>query len=128
YPKEGSNLCCKKCQPGYRLKEHCSENKETVCEPCKPNTYLESWNYAHNCLPCKKCNPRKNLKEIRTCTSTQNAVCVCKENTFCTMGYNAPECASCQPYRACGPGHGVSVQGKVCCSHCLNAHPALRCL
>uniref|UniRef100_A0A3P9LEN5 TNFR-Cys domain-containing protein n=2 Tax=Oryzias latipes TaxID=8090 RepID=A0A3P9LEN5_ORYLA len=123
YLKDGTDLCCKKCQPGYHLGEHCSENKETVCEPCKSNTYLENWNYAQNCFSCKICNPRKLLRYKQNCTLTKNAVCVCEPETFCAILLE-PECSACKRYRKCPPGQGVSVQGTpssdVKCQKCPN--------
>ncbi|XP_011612295.1 tumor necrosis factor receptor superfamily member 1B isoform X1 [Takifugu rubripes] len=111
YKLDGSNLCCKKCQPGERLKEECSRNSETVCEPCPPGQYIESPNYSPNCFPCKKCKFSKGLQYIQNCSAQTMSKCGCRPNMFCQVG--SKDCSSCVRYRSCNVGYGVSKPGMV---------------
>uniref|UniRef100_A0A3B3XE98 TNFR-Cys domain-containing protein n=1 Tax=Poecilia mexicana TaxID=48701 RepID=A0A3B3XE98_9TELE len=112
YLHDDINLCCKKCPPGQRLKQECSRSSDTVCEPCGPEQYIETWNYTPNCLSCTKCKAKNGLENNQTCTPTTNAKCVCKRGTFCDLGFDDPYCTYCRSYTVCKPGSRVSVPGK----------------
>uniref|UniRef100_A0A1A7X6C3 Tumor necrosis factor receptor superfamily, member 1B n=2 Tax=Iconisemion striatum TaxID=60296 RepID=A0A1A7X6C3_9TELE len=108
YLQEDLNLCCKKCRPGHRLKEECSETRDSTCEPCKTGMYMEHMNYSPNCFSCTKCKEGKHLEPERNCTTTQNAKCVCKPGHFCHLGFADPYCNDCRMYTKCKPGFGVA--------------------
>uniref|UniRef100_A0A3B3U6I7 Tumor necrosis factor receptor superfamily, member 1B n=1 Tax=Poecilia latipinna TaxID=48699 RepID=A0A3B3U6I7_9TELE len=112
YLHDDINLCCKKCPPGQRLKQECSRSSDTVCEPCGPEQYIETWNYTPNCLSCTKCKAKNGLENNQTCTPARNAKCVCKRGTFCELGFDNPYCTNCRSYTVCKPGFRVSVPGK----------------
>ncbi|XP_041836455.1 tumor necrosis factor receptor superfamily member 1B isoform X2 [Melanotaenia boesemani] len=111
YLADGSNLCCKKCPPGHRLIQQCTNENDSICEPCGPNLYMENWNFASNCLRCTECKSRKGLQNAQECTSTINSMCVCQPGKFCQMGFNKPYCEDCRQYRQCKAGFGVIVAG-----------------
>ncbi|XP_040058714.2 tumor necrosis factor receptor superfamily member 1B [Gasterosteus aculeatus] len=122
YLLDDTNLCCKKCPPGHRQSEKCSETTETVCERCQPRLFIESWNYSPNCFSCTQCKEKKGLKEAQVCSPTENSRCVCQPGMFCSMGFDDPFCTACSKYRSCRPGFGVSMQGTadrdVRCTRC----------
>ncbi|XP_047439570.1 tumor necrosis factor receptor superfamily member 1B isoform X2 [Mugil cephalus] len=124
YVQDDYNLCCKKCPPGHRLKERCSQNTDTVCEPCGQGQYMEQWNYSPNCFSCIKCKPTKGLQFAQHCTTTTRSKCMCQPGMYCIMGFQDPYCSECKPYRPCPTGHGVSVPGtansNVICEQCPN--------
>ncbi|XP_068568367.1 tumor necrosis factor receptor superfamily member 1B [Cebidichthys violaceus] len=113
YLLDDLNLCCKKCPPGQRRKQECSETNETVCEQCPTGQYLDSWNYAKYCFACPKCKETKGLQEAQSCSSTARSRCVCQPGRFCIMEFDDPYCTACEPYRKCRLGYGVSVPGTV---------------
>ncbi|XP_060925847.1 tumor necrosis factor receptor superfamily member 1B isoform X2 [Limanda limanda] len=116
------NRCCKKCPPGQRLFQECSDTAETVCKQCDRNQYRDKWNYAKNCKICHLCNPIKGLQYAQNCSSTTRAGCVCKPGMYCDLGYDEPYCAECRKYSQCIAGYGVSVPGTadsdVSCKRC----------
>ncbi|XP_069546951.1 tumor necrosis factor receptor superfamily member 1B [Brachyistius frenatus] len=121
---DSSNLCCKKCHPGYRVAQECSETSESVCEPCGPSQYMESWNYSPNCFSCAKCRSDKGLQYAQNCSSTKRSKCMCQPGTYCLLDFNDPYCTDCKKYKRCRAGFGVSVPGKansdVRCERCTN--------
>ncbi|KAM8917171.1 tumor necrosis factor receptor superfamily member 1B isoform 3-T3 [Spinachia spinachia] len=122
YLLEGSNLCCKKCPPGQRQTQKCSETTETVCERCPTGLFMETWNYAPNCFPCTKCKEKKGVQEAQVCSSTERSRCVCQPGMFCLMDFDAPFCTACSRYKHCQRGEGVSEPGtantNVRCKRC----------
>ncbi|KAM7402308.1 hypothetical protein PAMP_017555 [Pampus punctatissimus] len=113
YLREGFNLCCKKCPPGQRLIEECSETQESVCKPCQSGQYMENWNYAKNCFSCKKCKQSKGLRNAQTCSSTTMSKCHCQRGMYCIMEFNDPYCSECKKYSECKAGYGVSSPGTI---------------
>ncbi|XP_070702869.1 tumor necrosis factor receptor superfamily member 1B [Pempheris klunzingeri] len=122
YWLDGPNLCCKKCHPGQRLKQHCSETTETVCEECPSGQYMETMNYSPNCFSCNKCKSAKGLLYAQNCSATIRSKCGCQGGMYCIMGFDDPYCTACNKYRSCRAGNGVSVPGKadsdVKCERC----------
>ncbi|XP_075997577.1 tumor necrosis factor receptor superfamily member 1B [Genypterus blacodes] len=122
YVPSGSELCCRRCPPGKRLKEPCSETADTECEQCQPGQYMEGWNYSPNCFSCPRCKIHKGLQNEQTCTSTMRSTCVCLPERYCIMGFADPYCEECRKYTQCKAGHGVSVPGgansNVRCAQC----------
>uniref|UniRef100_A0A8D3AW17 Tumor necrosis factor receptor superfamily, member 1B n=1 Tax=Scophthalmus maximus TaxID=52904 RepID=A0A8D3AW17_SCOMX len=121
YLLDDSDLCCKKCPPGHRLLQMCSVNDETVCQPCDPGQYMQTWNYAKNCLPCNKCKLSKGLQYALNCSYTTRTRCMCQPGMYCMME-SEDHCTECRKYTRCKPGHGVRVPGTaksdVRCEQC----------
>lgn len=124
YLVEESNLCCKKCPPGQRVKQKCSETTDTECEDCPAGTFMEGRNYSPNCLTCTTCRSDRGLQEAQKCSPTTRSKCACQPGWFCMMGFDKPYCGACRRYTRCKVGHGVSVPGKansdVKCERCPN--------
>ncbi|XP_041809846.1 tumor necrosis factor receptor superfamily member 1B isoform X1 [Chelmon rostratus] len=122
YLLDGSNLCCKKCLPGHRLKQTCSETTEAVCEQCPAGQYMEGTNYSPNCFSCNKCKSVKGLREVQNCSPTTRSKCGCQSGMYCIMGFDDPFCSECSKYKQCRVGYGVSVPGTadsdVKCERC----------
>ncbi|XP_073324463.1 LOW QUALITY PROTEIN: tumor necrosis factor receptor superfamily member 1B [Pagrus major] len=124
YLLDGSNLCCKKCPPGMRLKQECSETNETECERCPMGQYLEKWNFSPNCLSCNKCKSNKGLRYVQNCSITSRSKCGCQPGRYCIIGSEGQYCQECSRHKKCNAGYGVSVQGtantNVICERCPN--------
>lgn len=122
YAVPGSNLCCKKCPPGMRVKQKCSENNDTVCEQCPKDQFMENRNYADTCRSCNKCKENKGLQHAQNCSSTTMSKCMCRPGMYCILGFDDPYCDECRKYKTCGVGFGVSVPGtgvsNVRCAQC----------
>ncbi|XP_060055895.1 tumor necrosis factor receptor superfamily member 14 isoform X2 [Erinaceus europaeus] len=108
YPVGGE--CCPKCSPGYRVKEHCGEFTGTVCAPCAPRTYTSHLNGLSECLKCQECEPAMGLVTRQKCSSTENAVCGCKQGHFCSIK-DEDNCVKCQLHMACSPGQRMQQRG-----------------
>ncbi|KAM4582428.1 tumor necrosis factor receptor superfamily member 1B isoform 2-T2 [Fundulus diaphanus] len=111
YFVESTNLCCKRCPPGHRLKQECDGASDSQCVPCGPGQYMENWNFYQNCFSCTKCKEKKGLEYAQECTPTTDAKCVCKSGMFCEMGFNDPYCTHCASFSVCKRGYRVSVKG-----------------
>ncbi|XP_063766539.1 tumor necrosis factor receptor superfamily member 1B isoform X1 [Eleginops maclovinus] len=124
YLLDGSNLCCKKCHPGQRVVQECTETTESVCRECPTNQYMESWNYFLNCFSCPKCKISKGLQEAQRCSSTSRSRCGCQPGKYCIMEIGGKHCKECENYSSCKAGYGVSSPGtgnsNVKCERCPN--------
>ncbi|XP_074531083.1 tumor necrosis factor receptor superfamily member 1B isoform X2 [Halichoeres trimaculatus] len=122
YAVPGSNLCCKKCPPGERVKQKCSENNDTECEQCPKGQFMENRNYADTCRSCIRCKEIKGLQYAQNCSSTTMSKCMCQPGMYCNLGFDDPYCEECRKYKKCGVGFGVSVPGtgdsNVKCAPC----------
>ncbi|XP_070815968.1 uncharacterized protein miip isoform X2 [Chaetodon trifascialis] len=122
YLSDVSNLCCKKCNPGQRLRQTCTETTETVCEQCPAGQYMEGRNYSPNCFSCNRCKSVKGLREVQNCSPTTRSKCGCQPGMYCIMGFDDPYCSACSKYKPCKAGYGVLVPGTansdVKCQRC----------
>uniref|UniRef100_A0A667GNZ7 Tumor necrosis factor receptor superfamily member 5 n=1 Tax=Lynx canadensis TaxID=61383 RepID=A0A667GNZ7_LYNCA len=48
--------CCHKCEPGKYMSSKCTTTSESVCLPCGPDEYLDTWNEEDKCLLHKVCD------------------------------------------------------------------------
>uniref|UniRef100_A0A8C6SV93 Tumor necrosis factor receptor superfamily, member 1B n=1 Tax=Neogobius melanostomus TaxID=47308 RepID=A0A8C6SV93_9GOBI len=112
YVREGTDLCCSRCPPGYKLKRDCNETHDTDCEPCGTGQFMEKWNYSPNCLSCPRCKEAKGLQYAVPCSSTTRAKCDCMPGRYCYMRNNQG-CQECVSYKTCKQGFGVSVPGTL---------------
>ncbi|KAL2090788.1 hypothetical protein ACEWY4_013051 [Coilia grayii] len=100
-------ICCKKCKPGFHLKTECSGDSETVCEACAVGTW-SGYNYHENCFRCTNCPADKGLQYALSCSTTQNAKCVCQPGKFCIKYEQyGQSCKQCRAYKICPPGKVV---------------------
>ncbi|XP_053137391.1 tumor necrosis factor receptor superfamily member 1B isoform X2 [Hemicordylus capensis] len=112
--------CCRLCPPGHRLFQGCTDNANTQCQACEEGTYTKSWSRGDRCFSCSaEC--RNGFVERKRCTQTQNRLCWCPFDEFCTMKISET-CLICQPYQRCKRGYGTAVPGTedrdVACAPC----------
>ncbi|XP_034358850.2 tumor necrosis factor receptor superfamily member 14 isoform X2 [Arvicanthis niloticus] len=114
--------CCPMCNPGYHVKQACSEDTGTVCAPCPPQTYTAHPNGLSKCLPCGVCDPDMGLLTWQECSSRNDTVCRCIPGHFCET-QNGEHCSTCLPHTACLPGQRVQKRGTyrqdTVCADCL---------
>ncbi|XP_030634146.1 tumor necrosis factor receptor superfamily member 9b [Chanos chanos] len=91
----GTNVCCKKCQPGHRLWKTCGNATETLCQPCQKDEYLPAGDQ-RSCLRCTQCiGPQI---EKMACNASRDTVCDCKTGLRC----GDSQCSYC--VQECGKG------------------------
>uniref|UniRef100_A0A8C9JQ27 Tumor necrosis factor receptor superfamily member 5 n=1 Tax=Panthera tigris altaica TaxID=74533 RepID=A0A8C9JQ27_PANTA len=56
--------CCHKCEPGKYMSSKCTTTSESVCLPCGPDEYLDTWNEEDKCLLHKVCDSGKALVAV----------------------------------------------------------------
>ncbi|XP_052034295.1 tumor necrosis factor receptor superfamily member 14 isoform X3 [Apodemus sylvaticus] len=115
--------CCPMCNPGYHVKQVCSEHTGTVCAPCPPQTYTAHANGLSKCLPCGVCDPDMGLLTWQECSRWKDTVCRCIPGYFCET-QDGEHCSStCSPHNACAPGQRVQKRGTysqdTVCAECL---------
>ncbi|KAG9488597.1 hypothetical protein GDO78_004898 [Eleutherodactylus coqui] len=94
YYKNG-NIRCLRCPPGtFVLKQCTTPDTPSICAPCIPGrTYSEHLTGLNECLPCTLC--RSDQEEVSACTITKNAICRCKEGTYCSPEEPCEICRKC---------------------------------
>ncbi|XP_076157111.1 tumor necrosis factor receptor superfamily member 11B-like [Alosa pseudoharengus] len=98
----GQTLTCSRCEPGYRLLDHCTATQPTKCMQCQNGLYTECWNYVPDCLICDTCYENQVISQ--PCSPFQNTKCACKEGYFWNTYY-------CKRHKMCPSGHGVKTKG-----------------
>ncbi|NXI42877.1 TNR1B factor, partial [Galbula dea] len=107
--EERLHKCCSRCPPGQYKTESCSHTVDTKCSPCRPNTYTAIWNQSPQCFACSPpC--RIGFVQNKTCTKSQDRVCSCPPNEYCTSKV-FEDCKICQVHKKCGKGYRVSRRG-----------------
>ncbi|XP_064023581.1 tumor necrosis factor receptor superfamily member 6B [Pogoniulus pusillus] len=96
-------LTCQQCPPGTFVAQHCSRDRQTVCQPCPDLHYTQYWNYLEKCRYCNVICEEKQL-EVLQCNSTHNRVCQCQEGYYSEMEF-------CIRHSECPPGSGVEKLG-----------------
>uniref|UniRef100_A0A672P523 Tumor necrosis factor receptor superfamily member 1B-like n=1 Tax=Sinocyclocheilus grahami TaxID=75366 RepID=A0A672P523_SINGR len=105
-------LCCSRCKPGTRLVFECTNNSDTICEPCQDGHYSENINHFPNCFSCRKCKAVKGLIYGTNCSADTKAVCICKPGMFSSKRNFNGEYEECKKYRSCKPGEYVTKEGS----------------
>ncbi|KAK2503469.1 hypothetical protein MC885_001021 [Smutsia gigantea] len=94
--------CCNKCEPGKYMSSKCTKTSESVCLPCGPDEYLDTWNEEDKCLLHKVCDTGKALVAVEPGNRTAPRRCAC------TAGYHwSADCDCCRRNAECAPGFGV---------------------
>ncbi|XP_068006392.1 tumor necrosis factor receptor superfamily member 6B isoform X1 [Melanerpes formicivorus] len=96
-------LTCQQCPPGTFVAQHCSRERQTLCQPCPDLHYTQYWNYLEKCRYCNVICEEKQL-EVLQCNSTHNRVCQCQEGYYSEMEF-------CIRHSECPPGSGVQKLG-----------------
>ncbi|XP_013808678.2 tumor necrosis factor receptor superfamily member 6B [Apteryx mantelli] len=96
-------ITCQQCPPGTFVAQHCTRERQTVCEPCPDLHYTQYWNYLEKCRYCNVICEEKQV-EVQQCNSTHNRVCQCQEGYYSEMEF-------CIKHSECPPGSGVFKPG-----------------
>ncbi|XP_052592439.1 tumor necrosis factor receptor superfamily member 11A isoform X1 [Peromyscus californicus insignis] len=110
--------CCSKCEPGRYLSSKCTPTSDSVCLPCGPDEYLDSWNEEDKCLLHKVCDAGKALVAVDPGNRTAPRRCAC------TAGYHwNTDCECCRRNMECAPGfeaqHPLQLNMDTVCTPCL---------
>ncbi|XP_051059870.1 tumor necrosis factor receptor superfamily member 11A [Phodopus roborovskii] len=110
--------CCSKCEPGRYLSSKCTPAADSVCLPCGPDEYLDTWNEEDKCLLHKVCDAGKALVAVDPGNHTAPRRCAC------TAGYHwNPDCECCRRNMECAPGfgaqHPLQLNMDTVCTPCL---------
>ncbi|XP_066872140.1 tumor necrosis factor receptor superfamily member 11A isoform X1 [Kogia breviceps] len=110
--------CCHKCEPGKYLSSKCTATSESVCLPCGPDEYLDTWNEEDKCLLHTVCDTGKALVAVEPGNRTAPRRCAC------TAGYHwSEDCRCCRRNAECAPGFGarlpVQLNKDTVCEPCL---------
>nr|KAF6424061.1 TNF receptor superfamily member 11a [Rousettus aegyptiacus] len=110
--------CCNKCEPGTYMSSKCTTTSESVCLPCGPDEYLDTWNEEDKCLLHKVCDTGKALVAVEPGNRTAPRRCAC------TRGYHwSEDCVCCRRNTDCAPGfgvqHPVQLNKDTVCQPCL---------
>ncbi|XP_073069281.1 tumor necrosis factor receptor superfamily member 11A isoform X2 [Manis javanica] len=94
--------CCNRCEPGKYMSSKCTTTSESVCLPCGPDEYLDTWNEEDKCLLHKVCDTGKALVAVEPGNRTAPRRCAC------TAGYHwSADCDCCRRNAECAPGFGA---------------------
>ncbi|KAL4623749.1 tumor necrosis factor receptor superfamily member 5-like isoform X1 [Arapaima gigas] len=114
YEKGGT--CCKKCEPGTRLRREDCINPE--CDICPKDEYQPNYNLEKTCQIQPYCDPNMDFEVRISQTKTERIKCKCKEGYYCTTD----ECHKCYKHTECMPGFGVvgigTTKNDTICSAC----------
>ncbi|XP_031235692.1 tumor necrosis factor receptor superfamily member 11A [Mastomys coucha] len=110
--------CCSRCEPGKYLSSKCTLTSDTVCLPCGPDEYLDTWNEEDKCLLHKVCDAGKALVAVDPGNHTAPRRCAC------TAGYHwNADCECCLRNTECAPGfgaqHPLQLNKDTVCIPCL---------
>ncbi|KAM5222168.1 tumor necrosis factor receptor superfamily member 11A [Ctenodactylus gundi] len=110
--------CCSKCEPGKYMSSKCTSTSDSVCLPCGPDEYLDTWNEEDKCLLHKVCDTGKALVAVDPGNRTAPRRCAC------TAGYHwSQDCECCRRNAECAPGfgarHPLQLNMDTVCEPCL---------
>ncbi|XP_066528539.1 tumor necrosis factor receptor superfamily member 9a [Hoplias malabaricus] len=91
------DVCCLKCSPGHRMVSSCGKDRNALCEPCGPNTFIANAPTKPFCDRCTQCLHPQFVE--KACTSSSDTVCGCKEGFRCgnkLCSYCVDECGKGQ--------------------------------
>uniref|UniRef100_A0A8C6W3E2 Tumor necrosis factor receptor superfamily member 5 n=1 Tax=Nannospalax galili TaxID=1026970 RepID=A0A8C6W3E2_NANGA len=110
--------CCRRCEPGKYMSSKCTTTSDSVCLPCGPDEYLDTWNEEDKCLLHKVCDAGKALVAVDPGNRTAPRRCAC------TSGYHwNQDCECCRRNTECAPGfgsqHPLQLNTDTVCVPCL---------
>nr|XP_012803399.2 tumor necrosis factor receptor superfamily member 11A [Jaculus jaculus] len=110
--------CCSRCEPGKYMSSKCTTTSDSVCVPCGPDEYLDTWNEEEKCLLHKVCDTGKALVAVDPGNRTAPRRCAC------TAGYHwSQDCECCRRNAECAPGfgarHPLQLNRDTVCKPCL---------
>uniref|UniRef100_A0A667Z557 TNF receptor superfamily member 11b n=1 Tax=Myripristis murdjan TaxID=586833 RepID=A0A667Z557_9TELE len=102
-PVTSDLLLCDQCPPGMAVKQHCTANTPTECQPCPDKHFAENWHWGDTCQYCTSvCKERQLVK--RQCNSTHDQLCECAKGFHLVVEF-------CIKHSVCSPGYGVVALG-----------------
>nr|XP_015804572.2 tumor necrosis factor receptor superfamily member 11B [Nothobranchius furzeri] len=102
-PRTSDLLLCDQCPPGTSLKQHCTADTPTECQPCPERHFAENWHWGDTCQYCTSvCKERQLVKQ--QCNSTHDQLCECAPGFYLVVEF-------CITHSSCPPGSGVKTLG-----------------
>uniref|UniRef100_W5LVD7 Tumor necrosis factor receptor superfamily member 5-like n=1 Tax=Lepisosteus oculatus TaxID=7918 RepID=W5LVD7_LEPOC len=118
YMKNGE--CCKKCEPGTKMKDEFQPCDKPKCDPCGDGEYMPNYNSDTKCKIQPNCDGNLNFIIEDPGSKTEVGKCVCKEGYHCS----SEDCVTCAKHTECEVGEGVQRPGTkdrdTECESCLN--------
>ncbi|KAG8435527.1 hypothetical protein GDO86_013458 [Hymenochirus boettgeri] len=100
--------CCKNCPAGQYVKNDCNlDHGIPDCAPCMEGIdYMDKPNGYTICLRCSTCDLGLGEEINVPCTVTQNTICKCNNNYFCSTNTSQASsgCKNCQQCKQCELG------------------------
>ncbi|XP_056142678.1 tumor necrosis factor receptor superfamily member 11B-like [Lampris incognitus] len=117
-PLTSDLLLCDQCPPGTAVKQHCTTDTPTECQPCPVRHFAESWNWRDTCQYCTPvCKEKQSVRQ--QCNSTHDQLCECVPGFHLVVEF-------CIKHSTCPPGSGVVVPGTpesdTACERCAVGH------
>ncbi|KAM3873699.1 tumor necrosis factor receptor superfamily member 11B-like [Diretmus argenteus] len=117
-PVTSDLLLCDQCPPGTAVKQHCTTDTPTECQPCPERHFAESWHWGDTCQYCTSvCKERQLVKQ--QCNSTHDQLCECAPGFHLVVEF-------CIKHTTCPPGYAVAALGTpesdTVCELCPRGH------
>ncbi|KAM9310728.1 tumor necrosis factor receptor superfamily member 11B-like [Pholidichthys leucotaenia] len=117
-PVTSDLLLCDKCPPGTAVKQHCTADTPTECQPCPERHFAENWHWGDTCQYCTSvCKENQLIKQ--QCNSTHDQLCECGPGFHLVVEF-------CITHSTCPPGYGVTARGTpvrdTVCERCPEGH------
>ncbi|KAM9852678.1 tumor necrosis factor receptor superfamily member 11B-like [Aulostomus maculatus] len=117
-PVTSDLLLCDQCPPGTAVKQHCTADTPTECQPCPERHFAENWHWGDSCQYCTSvCKERQLVKQV--CNSTHDQLCECAPGFHLVVEF-------CITHSTCPPGYGVAALGTpvsdTVCERCPAGH------
>ncbi|XP_013869691.1 tumor necrosis factor receptor superfamily member 11B [Austrofundulus limnaeus] len=117
-PVTSDLLICDQCPPGTSVRQHCTTDSPTECQPCPDRHFAENWHWGDVCQYCTSvCKERQLVKQ--ECNSTHDQLCECAPGFHLVVEF-------CIAHSPCPPGYGVTAAGTpvsdTVCGRCPDGH------
>ncbi|XP_077968162.1 uncharacterized protein LOC120326936 isoform X3 [Styela clava] len=97
---------CSMCAPGTKVFQVCTEESDTLCQPCPENQFIASFNNVTRCNPCRRpCSRSLRFETEMDCAPNHDRSC------RCIKGFHDLESRFCIRHSKCKPGFGVETLG-----------------
>ncbi|XP_039249226.2 tumor necrosis factor receptor superfamily member 21-like isoform X1 [Styela clava] len=98
---------CSMCAPGTKVFQVCTEESDTLCQPCPENQFIASFNNVTRCNPCRRpCSRSLRFETEMDCAPNHDRSC------RCIKGFHDLESRFCIRHSKCKPGFGVETLGN----------------
>ncbi|XP_058504691.1 tumor necrosis factor receptor superfamily member 11B-like isoform X2 [Solea solea] len=117
-PVTSDFLLCDQCPPGTAVKQHCTADIATECQPCPERHFAENWHWGDSCQYCTSVCKEKQLVR-QHCNSTHDQLCECAPGFHLVVEF-------CIAHSTCPLGAGVTALGTpvsdTVCEQCPPGH------